>query len=132
MAKEDLSQALLIPPARNSVAKSNPKEQSPFRVQWAVRYPERNEKAAQRPSVEAECHAGRGALKGEVARDYLATRESFGGQEHKCRMERIPGRQQTADCGGHAAPRVATTDFQVCTGPACADRSRTESIWIGT
>ena len=110
MAKEDLSQALLIPPARNSVAKSNPKEQSPFRVQWAVRYPERNEKAAQRPSVEAECHAGRGALNGEVERDHLATREQpFGAQERQCHMERIPGRQQTA----------------------CADRFRIESC-VGT
>jgi hypothetical protein len=79
MTQEDLRQAVLTPPAsRSPAAKSDPKEQSPFRVQWGVRCPGRSAKAAPRPSVEAECHAGRGALKSEVPRGHLATREAFG------------------------------------------------------
>ena len=97
------------PAARSPAAKSDPKEQSPFRVQWGVRCPERSAKAAPRPSVEAECHAGRRALKSEVAQDHSAMRKPFGGQERRCRMERIAGRQQTA----------------------CARRFRIESIWVG-
>jgi len=97
------------PAARSPAAKSDPKEQSPFRVQWGVLCPERSAEAAARSSVEAECHAGKGALKSEVAQDRLAMRKPFGGQERR-RMERIAGRQQTA----------------------CARRFRIESIWVGT